>query len=520
MDKGSIEALEQDILSGNGTQNTEPFNTSSLTEQHLSLYLFSLGIFSLAGYAFIFAFPATALFIAINLPDKIISATTYIDVLFTIAEIIIATLCGWISILLYQVKLPNPAGRPLSKDEAPQLIKLIDDLQYEHGTSKIHAVKITDKFEIDIVRTPKNGYPVFFTNTLLIGLPLMQCLSSGQFKIALLKEFSHIQKRYKRPPSWFYFQGRTWSQYRLEYQSCWKPPHAIMRLFFSWYAPLYKLLSQGAVRKEKLQADLFTLGSIDKITLVDMISISGISQHYLDDIFWPHLHSKAYKHKTPPYLPYSSIERNIQTRLDNEISQTWIDQSLSKKPQNASEPSLHQRLKNIELQRVLLPTSVMQSAANYYLGETLNTITQQMDNVWLMTHKFDWQQKYKKGQEEQEELAELGAQALSGSINDTKKWEYILLIKKYIDEQARIPLFKNLLKLNTHDARIPFDIGRTLLNNHDTDGIPALETAMSLNPDYTVIACQLITKHCVATGDSKSAQAYRRKALAYQVEAA
>jgi len=520
MDKGSIEALERSILSGNEIQGTHSLNAPSLTERHINLYFLLLSVFSLAAYAFIFVFPATALFIAKNLPDKIISATTYIDVLFTISEIIIAALCGWISILLYQVKLPNPAGRPLTKDEAPQLIKLIDDLQYEHGTSKIHAIKITDKFEIDIVRTPKNGYPVLFSNTLLIGLPLMQCLSSEQFKIALLKEFSHVQKRFSRPSSWFYFQRQTWSQYRIEYQSCWNPPHAIMRIFFSWYAPLYKLLSQSAARKEKLNADLFALGSIDKITLVDMISVSGISQHFLDDIFWPHLYSKAYKHKTPPYLPYASIERNIQTRLDNEISQSWIDQSLARKSQNQSEPSLYQRLANLELQRVLLPAPVMQSAAAYYLDKTLNTITQQMDKIWFMSHKFDWQQKYKKGQEEQEELAELGAQALSGSLSDSKMWGYILLIKKYIDERAQIPLFKHLLKLNTHDARIPFDIGRTLLNNLDSDGIPALETAMSLNPDYTLIACKLITKHCVATGDSKSAQAYRRKALAYQVEAA
>jgi hypothetical protein len=516
----TLDALERSILSDNDIQNIESLSAPSLTERHFILYFIGISLFSLTAYAFIFAFPFTTIVIALNLPYKIISATSYIDVALIISEIFIASLCCWISILLYKVKLAKPSGRPLAENEAPQLIKLINDLQYEHNISKIHTIKVTNKFELNIIRTPKTGFPLLFSNTLIIGLPLMQCLSSEQFKIRLLTEFFHLQNRFKRPSSWFYFQRETWSQYRIEYHASWKSPHAIMRIFFSWYAPLYKVLSQGMVRKEKLLADVYTLGSIDKVSLVDMISISGISQHYLDNIFWPHLYSKAYKHKTPPYLPYASIERDIQTRLNNEISQSWIDQAIKKKSEHSSEPSLHQRLSNIELQRVLLPSPVMQSSASHYLGETLDLITQQMDKIWLMTHKFDWQQKYKKGQEEQKELAELGAQALSGLISDTKTWEYILLVKKYIEVQSQIPLFKHLLKINTRDARIRFDIGRTLLNHLDADGIPALENAMQLDPNYTVISCQLITKYCVATGDSKSAQAYRRKALAYQVEAA
>jgi len=516
----SIDALEKSLLKDSDVHNVESFNAPSLSERHLVLYLLLLGIISLAGYAFLFSFPITTAFIAIILPEKIISAENYIDVIFILSEIAIASFCGWISFLVYQFKLSKPAGRPVTEEETPYLVKLVNELQSEYSTIKIHSIKITNKFEIEIIRTPTNGFPLFFDTTLLIGLPLMQCLSNKQFKAALLKEFSHIQKRYKRPTSWFYFLRQTWCQYRIAHHNSWAFPHGLMRIFFSWYAPVYKALSQGAARKEKLYADIFTLRSIDKITLVEMITLSGISQYYLENDYWPHLHNKAFKHKTPPYLPYASIERNIQSRLNNEISQAWIDQAMNKKQQLTSEPDLRQRLANLELNRVMLPAPVMKSAASYYLGDALNVITNQMDKVWLMTHKFDWQQKYKQGIQEQKELEEFSSQILSGSIEDTHAWEYMLLLKKYIDTKNQIPLLKNLLKINTQDARIKFDIGRTLLNNVDTDGITALEHAMIQDPQYTVIACQLITKYCVAAGDSKSAQAYRRKALAYQVEAA
>jgi hypothetical protein len=58
------------------------------------------------------------------------------------------------------------------------------------------------------------------------------------------------------------------------------------------------------------------------------------------------------------------------------------------------------------------------------------------------------------------------------------------------------------------------------LKNLDHEGIKALEDAISKDPGYTVMACQLIIDYHVRCGDSRSAQIYRRKALAYQVEAA
>ena len=251
-----------------------------------------------------------------------------------------------------------------------------------------------------------------------------------------------------------------------------------------------------------------------------MMSVSGISQYYLESNFWPHLYSKAYKHKTPPYLPFASIEHNIQSRINNEISQSWIDQSLITMDKRTDQASLRQRLANLDLQRISPPAPVMSSAASFYLSDVLDTIYHQFDKVWLMTHQFDWQKKYQKGLAEQQEITSLEQQIHNGSISDIHAWEYILLVKKYISEHDQINLFKKLLTINTHDARIRFDIGRTLLNHLDPEGVQALEQSTHLDSAYTINAFQLITKFYVATGNTKLAQAYRRKSLAYQVEAA
>ena len=89
-----------------------------------------------------------------------------------------------------------------------------------------------------------------------------------------------------------------------------------------------------------------------------------------------------------------------------------------------------------------------------------------------------------------------------------------------MDEQDAIELYKQILHIHTDDARIAFDIGRSMLALMNPDGIEALEKAIQQDGSYTVSACQLITKFYVRIGNSKLAQTYRRRALAYQVEAA
>jgi len=515
-----LSALEKNILSDDGPLNIDSLKNRSLTDRHPVIYLTILSFAAVLGYIFLLSFPFITTFIAITIPQQIVLASSYVDVFLILAEISIASLSAWICVYLYKLPIKLPGGLPISIDNAPKLIHLIEKIQSQSNSTKIHRIRITDKYDINIIRTPKNGFPFAFTNTLLIGLPLMQSLSPDELNTAMLREIAHIKNPYKRASSWFFLLRQVWCQYRIAHQSTWKLHNIIMRVFFSWYSPLFKMLSQGAARAEELAVDSYCLKFIDKVTLIEMITINGISEYYLDNYFWPHLYNKAYKHKVPPYLPYTSLETNLHTKLDNEIAESWLEKALTSENNQAEFPNLKQRMANLDLKHIMMPAPVMESSAHYFLEDTLKIVTQQMDKTWLMAHQFDWQQKFKAGEQERIQLSKFQSQVESGYLSDLKTWEYILLIKKYISKNDALLLYIKILKLQPRDARINFDIGRSLLNNMDELGIKALEKSMQQDPSYTVISCQLITKFFVAIGNSKSAQMYRRKALAYQVEAA
>ena len=121
---------------------------------------------------------------------------------------------------------------------------------------------------------------------------------------------------------------------------------------------------------------------------------------------------------------------------------------------------------------------------------------------------------------EQQRLRQLIMQAMQSLLADETAWELLQMSKRYLNDEQMLPMSRQILQSSLSDARIYFDIGRSLLAQGDEQGIMALEKAINTDEGYTVIACQLMTKYFVYVGNSRSAQNTRRRALAFQVNAA
>jgi|GEM_PF-2461160 len=517
----ALDQLERNILS-NGLTASE--RQESFIDRHPRAYQYFLAGLTIWGYTFIFSFPIIAVLLFAFIPKQIIMASDLISVSVIFIEIAIVLIAASLSMTLYQLKTILPSGRPLERQETPKLYALIDELTQQFASHrlqpKIQQIKISQNFEIRTVRTPRNGFPILFTNTLIIGLPLLLSHTPKQLKTLISREVIHLAGARSRLSSWLCFSGSYWEQYNFALKKQVKSPNIFLLFFFAWFSPLYALLAQGARKIEHYYIDRQLAAVIGKEELSDSLVQSYISNKYLNDVFWPHLNNKAYKHKTPPYLPHASIERNIKSKLDDHSRQSWLDSALCEVSESASEPSLSNRLKKLDISNPPLPDSLHMTAAEFFLRDTLPTLIQQMDKIWSFSNQFIWQKKYIKGQEEMNELKELGIQAQQGLLTDQRIWDYIQLIKRYMDEQEAARLYKEILKLETGDARISFEIGRTLLEQMDNDGIEALEQTMRQEAGYTVMACHLLTRHYSRIGDNRSAQSCRRRALAYQVNAA
>jgi len=517
----ALDRLERNILT-NDDLSAE--HQESIAHRHPEAYQSFLTCLSITGYTFIFGLPIIVLLLAALIPNQIISAADFVSVSVIFIEIAIALIAASLSATLFQLKTTLPPGRPLSTEEAPKLFSLVDELNLSYSPQKlqpeIQQVKISQNFEIAVIRTPRNGFPVLFTNTLILGLPLMQCLSPRQIKTLISHEILHLAGARSRLSSWLYFSGSYWKQYNFALKKQVKSPNFFLLVFFAWFSPLYQILAQEVEKLECLNVDKLLTEKLSAEDLSDALVQRFISERYLSDSFWPNLNEKAYRHKTPPYMPYTNIERNLKSKLDDLTRQSWLDSTLFDLTEPADTPSLSNRLKQLKISNPPLPNALQTSAAEYFLADTLPILMQQMDKIWEVSNQFIWQKKYARGQSELADLSELSIQADQGLLSDERIWDYIQLIKRHKDEQQAAIKYREILALNTQDPRISFEIGRTLLEQMDSDGVKALERTMQLEAGYTVMSCQILTRYYSRTGDNRSAQSCRRRALAHQINAA
>jgi hypothetical protein len=126
--------------------------------------------------------------------------------------------------------------------------------------------------------------------------------------------------------------------------------------------------------------------------------------------------------------------------------------------------------------------------------------------------------RYKRGVAEKARLKILHGQAAQALLSNEEAREYILLIEKYVPLEKALPFYSEILKTNSLDAKVCYDVGRLLLTAGDESGIAALQMAMDLSDDLTIDSCQHIVDYLTKTGNTKKAQDYRRKIIAYQVE--
>lgn len=517
----ALDQLERSILLSNTDAPQQP---QSLFDRHPRVYQYCLACLALLGYSFIFGLPVITLFIASLVPEQMINTNNYLSVSLILLEIATALFTASLSIALYQLKISLPSGRPITEKDSPKLFALIHELNTTHSgrrlQPKIQHIKLSPHYEIKIIRTPRNGFPLLFTNTLIIGLPLLQTHSPRHIKILISHQIIHLSGARSRLSSWLCYANSYWSQYTVALKKQGRTPSFLLLLFFGWYTPLYKLISKGTQTIECYFIDKRLSKTLGNHSFSETLVQTFIAEKFLKDIFWPQLNNQAYRHKSPPYLPYSSIEKILTEKLDDFTRQSWLDNALNDKKQFAIKLSLLSRLQNLHIDHPTLPSSYRLSAANYFLPDSLKALITQMNRVWASSSKFDWKEKFLKGQNELAELKELGIQADQGILSDDRMQEYMKLIKRYISEDESMSVYRKILEFDTQDPRISFKIGSFLLEHLESDGVDALEKTLKIDSSFTLTVCQILTRYYTRIGDNRSAQSCRRRALAYQVDTA
>lgn len=355
----------------------------SLIHNSPRLYLGGLTLVALLGYAFLLLFPALVLAGLLNIYQALTvnNAINWQSVFIWLAVVPVAAL---VSYRITQIRLKQPLGLTLAEDKAPELIKLVRQYQSYFKRPSIHRIVITANYELNIVKTPLWALPVWSTNTLVIGLPVLQSLSRKQFECAVARRIGQFSKRYNLLTNWLFQLRSIWLQYR----DCYRQQKGIglepLKWFFTVYAPLYAKVSLYAARLDELNADTYAMEVFNDEHVLEMITADELCRWYLHNQFWPALYKITAKETKSLPAPHTKMASAVYIIKNGHRLKSLVDRVYKHKPHsNEAIPSLQERIKNIGHEKPLLVSDTAENAAALYFGTSVKAVIDVIDKLWL-----------------------------------------------------------------------------------------------------------------------------------------
>ena len=341
-----------------------------LAESAPRVYLLLASLFAIAGYAYLLLFPWLVLVSGLGIYDALFNSQAVIWS-HALIWLIIATLSGLVTCRGIQIKPVLPAGLELEKPKTTGIFHMLEELSRHYRQPAIDRIVITGDYELQIVKSPLWALPMGSTNTLVIGLPLMQSLSPVQFRCAVARRLGQFSKRYNLTGNWLTQLRDIWPQYcvRAEFAGFGYQP---IQWFFSIYAPLYDVITVSAARIDELAADRYAMELFSDEELLETITTEAVCRLYLEEKYWPVIRKITSQDPETITKPRTAMASVLRAGLQADKALEWLVKAVAVETQwDDPVPSLARRIENIGHTQARMNTLAEKSAATVYLGKVI-----------------------------------------------------------------------------------------------------------------------------------------------------
>jgi hypothetical protein len=350
------------------------------SRQYPRAYLGATLVGALCGYLVLFVFPGLALVMALALLQSIPSAASGQQWLIAGVQVLLLLSGGLVSHAIFRMRFRPPTGLKLEPTQFPRLFELLQEVRQEYGNPRIDRVVLRDRFEVRVVKTPCNGFPLCTTRTLVIGLPVLLTLSPLDLHVLLARRVGQLAGQHSPLTSWLYSLRDMWAQYLYGCPYDENPAVKFLCGFFRGFVPFYRELSVPLARHSELDADLYALQAMNDADVARAISAQVIVDTFLARRFWPGIVRTGSQSTRPETLPHAQMANLFARGLGEEQLRSTLEQ-IEKESADATSavPSLAERLENIGHQSPSLPEPLSITAGRFYVGAALKYCIEVVD---------------------------------------------------------------------------------------------------------------------------------------------
>jgi len=387
----------------NSVKTRMMMRVNTFSERYPRGYLCTALVLMLPGYFFLFLFPWFAFEGISVLVEELPSMNTAEyglmgQGLTTAVWLLVIVLCLFFSLKIFQLRFPRVQGLRMSKELAPALYSLIAGVRELTRRPTIKDVVLTDQYELYIDATPRLGFPFLMSNTLVIGMPMLQTLSEAQFRGEVMRRLGQCASGRFRPTHWIYRTRLLWCRYQDALQKRKRISELPLRWFFSFYAPLFAGFTVPAARRDELAADVAVLEWLNDRDYFETVKSSAIAEVFLDTCFWRKLYQSLRKNaqitshvKSDVLSPFEKLEHISGHLKSKEFRRKCLQEAIAEE-QNIFNvaPVLRTRMDNIGQSKLRDVPIVEKTAATACVGNARKNYVLIIDKLWRSTTFAHW----------------------------------------------------------------------------------------------------------------------------------
>lgn len=482
-------------------------------------YRIRVGLLAILGYVYIIAVVAGLLLagwllVLLVVYSHRINAGIIKLFIFLAIPIFVAGRSLWES---FTMRFPPPTGIGLDRERVPQLFELVDELTNSLKCPPFHHILLTSDLNAGVSQIPKGFLLKGQENYLVVGLPLLQAVSPDRFRAILAHEFGHLSGNHNQFDGWIYRMRKTWMQILNKlHQSQHGAAMFIFERFLNWYAPFFNAYSFVLARADEYEADRCAARLAGEQAAAAALVSVNIKSFFLQESFWTRIYQNADEYPDPPKKLFTRMASELKRGTEPHQEQLWLQQALTTPTDLAdTHPCLSDRLKALgytpeQAPSLMLP--IEQTAAEYYLGDAIAPLTEQLNQEWQTKITYQWRERYTQTQEMRQQLQALQQKALEYPLTLDDEWLLAKFTAQLKGNEEAIPLLRTVLEKRPDHVSANYWLGQILLEQGNEKGIQHLETAMAIDSEIILESCRYIYYFLSQQGREAEAKQYQIRA--------
>jgi Zn-dependent protease with chaperone function len=417
------------------------------------------------------------------------------------------------------VRMERPRGEQVSRGEAPQLFALLERLCASLRAPPVHHVIVMPQLNAAVTQVPRLGIFGWHRNYLLLGLPLLKCLTVEQLAAVLGHELGHLAGGHARVGNWIYRLRLTWQclDKGLAARGGWGAK--AIQAFLHWYIPYFNACSFPLARRNEFEADASSVRLTSAQAAAQALTSVSVIDHYLDWRYWPAIGARSRDCERPAFAPFTALDATALQQLDSGTARGWLALALAQASTYAdTHPSLKARLDAIGMQPELaLPVPGADTTADSLLGERGVRLAALFDERWREHVAPTWQKQFAQAQQARVRLRELREQAQREALEPKAGFELAALEERLGDDAgASLARWRELHAREPQSGPVRFALARQLLLQGDAEGVPLMERTVAEEPQATLGGCSLLRDYWWRRGEQERGMQWHTRAADHE----